>query len=294
MLIDYLEEAAALLSEKKDSYHKLNRQYKKFYSKDLREEMDLLKAEINKKNREVNEKLYDNLHELESIKNYFPDLYNVFLDDPNIGSLIKKKTWLLERKEEKKQKAEVKIIEIKEKRAQLRDAVSFIKKWPRETIDAKSLIATWSALKNEIKGEMDKDDVLIKIKDLDKLLKREGWLVLINESMVDQPLNSFSQKIKELKYDEVEKTRGIEEAKGKGSVKEYAALKEYRTSQKKRKRMERIIRHLLLASSSFLEKLKKRKKGNIPNDIEAIANSIKIKKINEKVWLKEMRKKLET
>lgn len=293
MLIDYLEEAAALLSEKKESYHKLNRQYKKFYSKDLREEMEILKAEINKKNREVNEKLYDNLHELESIKNYFSDLYNVFLDDPNIGSLIKKKTWLLERKEEKKQKAEVKINEIKEKRAQLRDAASFIKKWPRETIDAKSLTATWSALKNKIKGEMDKEDVLLKIKDLDKLLKREGWLILINESMVDQPLNSFSEKIKELKYDELEKSRGIEKAKGKGSVKEYAALKEYRTAQKKTKRMERIIRHLLLASSSFLEKLKKRKKGKIPNDIEAIAGSIKIKKINEKVWLKEMRKKLE-
>lgn len=293
MLVDYLEEAAEQLKEKKEAFRNLNRQYKLFYSRDIREEMKLLKAEINKKNHEVNEQLYENLRELLLLKKYFPDLYEVLKDDESIGRLIKKKDWLLDRKEEKKMKAEEKLNEIRDKRVQLRDARKFLKKWPRPTIDAKSLIATWPILKGAIKGELDKEDVIAAIKDKNKELKRAGWLILINESMVELPLSIFLGKIKSLRSEEEEKKAKMKEAEGKGSVKEYESLKEFKEAQKTRIKAERKCRHLLLASQGFLEKIKKNRKWKKPTDLEKLVSQITIQKINEKEWLRDMRKRLE-
>lgn len=293
MLVDILEEAAAELKAKKEEYRKLNKQYKKFYSKDLRQEMELMKADIGKIQHKVNEHLYDNLEELGLIKRYFPDLYNVFLDDEDIGKLVKKKDWLLERKEKKK--ATEKLNEIKEKRKQVREARKFLKEWPGPKIDAKSLTATWPVLKDLLKGEMEKDDVLLIINKKDKSLKKEGWLLLTNESMVQIPLNRFLKRIIALRADEQIKALSMAKAQGKGTVKEFDALKEFKEAQRKRISMERKCRHLLLASRKFLQSLKKPKRfGGRKSDIELLADQISLKKINEKDWLKQMRKRLET
>jgi len=293
MLIDYLESAGEALRRKKEEYRDLNRQYKEFYSKDIREEIALANAEMRKKYQELNEELYGNLHELSLIKAYFPELYRILLEDEDIGKAIRKKDWLLDSKNEKKEDAEKKLGAVRQKRRQLREATKFLKEWPRERIDAKSIKATWPVLAGVIEGEIDKEDVLDAISRREKELRREGWQTLINESMIEAPLGRMLKKVKELRAAEQAKHIALGQAKGKGSVKEYEAQGALKEAQEKRKRMERLCRHLLLSGRTFLEKIKNRKKtGKRATELETLADSIALKKINEKEWLNEMRKRI--
>jgi hypothetical protein len=294
LLIEYLEDASQKLQKKREEFHRLSRQYKKFYSKDIREEMDIVRKEINSKHREINEKLYECLNELTLIRIYFPDLYNIFLEDEAIGKLINKKSWLLDRTDLTKQKAQTELNKIKSERAQLREAEKFVKKWPREKIDSKSIKATWPVLKKDLNGDLDKGDMLAIIGKKDKELKKSGWLVLIGESMIDIPLARFTQKIREFAKEEQEKHEGAKAAKGKGSVKEYGATKELAAAMSKRKKYERMLRHLLLANRKYLEMIKKKNKWD-PSQalLKDLISQISLNKVDEKQWLKEMRNRLE-
>jgi len=295
MLIDYLEEAAAELGQKKRAYQELHRQYKKFYSKDIRDEIAALHKEMGKKRAEVNERLYEGLRELLLIKRYFPELYAMLLEDEGIGGLVRAKDWLLERKEERKDDAGKRLERIRADRAQLREARKFVEGWPRLRIDAKSICATWPALRGAIKGELDREDVLAAIAKKDKGLVRAGWVVLINESMVDVPLRGLLERVKKLRNEELKRRAEAAEAKGKGSIKEYEALKEVENARRERERMERVCRHILLANPAYLERMKKELKAGRKNktDLERMASMTAVKKINEAEWLREMRKRLE-
>jgi hypothetical protein len=294
LLIEYLEEASENLGKKRESFHKLSRQYKKFYSKDIREEMNILRKEINHAHHEINEKLYERLNELSLIKSYFPDLYNIFLEDEAIGKLMSKKNWLLDRKDVSVKKAQEDLSRIKSERAQLKEAKAFVKKWPRGHIDSKSIKATWPILKSELKGELDKEDLLDIIAKKDKELKKSGWLTLIDESMIEQPIARFANKIRVFSKEEQEKEKEAIQSKGKGSVKEYEASKELEAARSKRKKYERILRHLLLSNRKYLEMCKKKSQwGQDEVILKEIISKISLNKIDEKNWLKEMRKKLE-
>ena len=293
MLIDYLEGSGEDLRKRKEAYRELYRQYKEFYSKDIREEMALAKGALRKRYKELNEGLYENLHELSMIKSYFPELYAILLDDPDIGKAIRKKDWLLDVKNEKREDAEKKLMAVRQKRKQLRDAAKFLKEWPRSRIDTKSMKATWPALSGMIDGDMDKEDILAAASKRVKELRREAWQALINESMIEAPLMRMLGKIKDLRAAEQSKHMEAGQAKGKGSVKEYAAQCALKEAEEKRKRMERMCRHLLMAGRSFLEKVKGRKKtGKKATPLEMLADSIPLKKIDEKEWLREMRKRI--
>jgi len=305
VLIDDLERAAEELGKKKQEYQGLSREYRRFYSKDLREEMAALREEITLMSRGIDESLYENLRELLLIKRYFPDLYAMLLDDKAIGKLVRGKDWLLVRKEEKKEDAERALRELKAQRAQLREARKFIAKWPRSAIDAKSITATWPALKGALEGEPEKEDALDAIRKKERDIVRRGWLILLNESMIAAPLGKIAGKIDKLRSEEEAKRAGVEASRGKGSVKEYEALRDYEKAKKERERMERIARHLLLANPGFVEKMKKAPKqpsrpvfmpgragkANKPG-VGKILDSIVVRKINETVWLKEMKTKL--
>jgi hypothetical protein len=294
MLIDYLEEAAADLKRKKEEYQRLNREYHKFYSKDLRDEMDALRGEIKTKSREVTEQVFDNLRELLLIKRYFPELYGILLEDEGIGALIKKKDWLLDRKEEKKESAEKKMKEVRAGRAQLREARKFLEKWPRQNIDAKSITATWPVLKDILSGEPDKEDALGAIEKKERELIREGWKILLNESMMQKPLDRLMDRIKSLKAEEDKRRAEAAGAKGKGSVKEYETQKALEKALKERERMERVARHLILSSPAYLEKLKKPspQMKKTRTSLDRLTEGIKKRSINETAWLKDMKKRL--
>jgi hypothetical protein len=294
MLIDYLEEAAADLKRKKEEYQNLSRQYHKFYSKDIRDEMDALREEITRKSREVTEQVFENLRELLLIKRYFPELYGMLLEDEGIGAIVKKKDWLLDRKEEKKEVAERKLKDIRTGRAQLREARKFLKKWPRQNIDARSLTATWPVLKDILSGEPDKEDALGAIEKKEKELIREGWKILLNESMMQKPLDRLMDRIKRLKAEEDKKRSEAAGAKGKGSVKEYETQKEFEKAVKERERVERVARHLILSSPAYLEKLRKPspQMKKTRTNLDRLTEGIKKRSINETAWLKDMKKRL--
>ena len=293
MLIDYLEEKSAFLAEKKDKYRALSMQYKKFYSRDLRDEMGLLKKEMGRLEHEASEQLYENLEELKLIKSYFPDLYAILLEDACIGKIITRKDWLLDQKGQDGESPAKELERIKQKRKELSEAKKFVQKWPAERIDSKSITATWPALKNKIKGTADKDDIVRKIEDSDRELRRSGWLVLLDKSMADVPVNAFLRKLGRLISEEEMKKAGISKSRGKGSVKEHAAMAEYRNAKKERKKCERMLRHILIASKGYLDRVRAEKKQKGRELLHSLAQSVKTKKINEKEWLAGMRKRLE-
>jgi len=295
MLIDYLQESSEELRRKREEYRSLFREYKRYYSRDIRDELNAKKEEIRKMRTEISEHMYENLQELVLIKRYFPDLYAMLLEDESIGGLIRKKDWLISRKEEKKEQADGRLRALKAGRSQLREAKKFIEKWPRPAIDAKSVIATWPVLKGVIEGEPDKLDALAAMEKKRKELVREGWSVLLNQSMIGDRLNAFVEKIKKFRVEESAKRIEAEKAKGRGSVPEYEAIKEFEKARKERERMERVCGHLLLANPMFLEKMRKELRTGKKNktELERMIEKTVVKKINETTWLKEMKKRLE-
>jgi len=193
-----------------------------------------------------------------------------------------------------KKKAEDKLMKVKDQRTQLLEARKFVQKWPREQIDAKSINATWPVLKEQLSGELDKEDVLEAIAEKDRELKHSGWLVLLDDSMIQDALDRFSQKIKRSLVQEREKAEEAENARGKGSVKEYETAKELEAASAKRKNYERKLKHLLLANREFLIQLKKNGKWDKKNScIKDLVIQIPLNKINDKEWVKEMKKRLE-
>ncbi len=294
MLVDELEERAFGLKQKKDDLRNLYRQYRQFYSKDIRDEMAVRKAEIAKMRAEAAELVWESLQELLLIKRYFPELYAMLLDDPGIGDVIRPRNWLVDRKEESREPAEKRLKDIKRRRHELREARKFVDKWPGKELDERSLVATWPALKGTIKGDMHKSDAVSAIDKRQKELVREGWTVLLNASMIAGPLRRFLARTQKLKSEELAKQVEMTGAKGKGSVKEYEAKKAYEKAKADRERMERICRHLLLASPLFLEAMKKELKAGKKDkgELERIVASTSVRKINEQEWLKEMRKRL--
>ncbi len=296
MLVEELEEKAAELMRKKDELRELNRQYKQFYSRDLREEMAAKKAEMAKVRAEVSELVWDNLAELGLIKAYFPGFFAALAEDPGIGAVIRKREWMINRKEEGKAAAEKKLREIRGMRKQLRDAREFVSKWPRAELDARSIVATWPVLKGALEGDVHRTDALSAIEKKDRHLIREGWHALLNGSMVIVPLKRFLNIVHTLKAEESAKQHEMAKSKGRGSVTEYEAKREYEEAKARRERMEHLCRHLLAASPAFLDAMRKELKAGRKEkgDLERIVAMTPVKRINEREWLKEMRAKLGT
>jgi hypothetical protein len=296
MFIDELEEKAAALRHGKEGLQDLNRQYRQFYSRDMRDEMAAKRKEIAKMRAEASELVWENLRELALIKRYFPDLYAMLLEDPGIGDVIRRRDWLVDRKEEGRDAAEKRLNDIRQRRRQLREAGKFVEKWPGGALDARSLVATWPALKGALHGEMQKSDAVAAIGRRQDELILDGWKVLLNASMIGGTLRKFLARAQGLRSEELSKQMEMSRAKGKGSVKEYEAAKEYEKARAARERMDRVCRHLLLASPQFLDAVKKELRGGKKDkgDLERIVASIPVRRINEKEWLSEMRKRLGT
>lgn len=296
MFIEYLENAAAKLKEMQEKLNSLDREYRKEFDRQAREEINHVKKEISRKKHEIYEQVYSNLEELRLIKKHFPDLFNIFIEDELIGNALKKKMWLFEFKELQKKDCEKTLHEIRTKRAQLKEARDFLKGWFGK-IDAKSLVATWSALKDVLKEEIDKNDALTAIDEHDKRLKKEGWLLVLIDPLILKPLHKFFRMLRKANEEEYEKRTALERTKGRGTLAEYNATKELRNVKKKRMRIERICRHILLANTDFLKKIRKQRmtwRDSISDKfMKTFLEKLETKTIDEKKWIKEMRKKLE-
>ena len=149
---------------------------------------------------------------------------------------------------------------IRKKRAELRDAEKFLKKWVG-TVNARSFGATYPVLKGHLKGEKEKDIVLEKIEKLQNGLRKEGWKVIVSypEFML-VVLERFLERLRKEKLDVKEKESTYENAKEKGSVREYGALLKLRQAKKRMRKTERHVKHILLSNPEFLRFLKKANK----------------------------------
>src|SRR5512143_1058013 len=190
LLIDYLEEATDYLRQRKERLKQLDAQFRKIYDSDLKHEMAEIRREIAKKSSEVTTELLYNLEEFRALHRYFPDLLQVYMEDEYIGRILSKKAWLLNYKPLPPQEAAARLKQLKEWRAQLKDAKMFLKRWVG-MVDAKSFAATYPILKGHISGDMYKSDVEAAISQVDKGLLREGWLLLISDSLIEIPLAKF-------------------------------------------------------------------------------------------------------
>ncbi|MEW6723087.1 MAG: hypothetical protein AB1324_07525, partial [Candidatus Micrarchaeota archaeon] len=295
LLVDYLEDAAAYLREKREKLHRLEETFKKIYDRDIKKEMAEIKVEIRKKQSEVNYQLLLNLEEFRALNKYYGDLLRAFMEDEHIGKVIGKKAWLLDFRPTPPKLAAAKLQQIKEWRSQLRDARSFLRKWVGR-VDARSIVATYPVLRGHMSGEMDKEEALAAVDKADRVLLKEGWLLLISDSLIQIPIAKFMTNISRLRYEEVQASHAMNHARGRGTVAETAALRKFQEITRKRQHYEKMIEQVLLANPKYLKALKKDRNWlakNRSSSLDKLVQGISPKSIKERVWLNRMRKKLE-
>lgn len=294
LLIDYLESAAAWFREQREALRKLDAQYRKSADRDVKREMISLRGQMRKKSSGVGDELILRLDELRYLKKYFPELLGAFLEDPDVGPLLEKKAWLLDFRPMPPQEASMRLQELKAWRAQLRDARKFLRGWIG-TVNARAFAATYPLLRGYVHGEMDKEDVAAAIKKADGVLRREGWLLLITPALVEIPLAKFISAFSQASYEEGAAKAECRRAEGRGTIAEAAALRKLQQAARKRAHYERAVRHILLASPEYLSSLKKRSwlaRGK-QSALQRIARDVTPHAVKERVWLNEMRRRLE-
>jgi hypothetical protein len=295
LLVDYLEDAAAYMREKKEKLKKLDAQYRRIYDRDIKKEMAQTRLEIAKKSSEVTNELMYHLDEFRALNKYYSELLQAFMEDEYIGKTISKKAWLLDYKPLPPQQAAAKLGELRQWRAQLKDAKKFIKRWVG-TVDARSFGATYPVLRGYLKGEMDKVDARAAIEKADKFLLKEGWLLLISDSLIDIPIAKFMTKINTLRYEEMGARAALARATGRGTVAETVALRRFQEITKQRQHYEKVLTQVLLANPNYLKKLKKKKNWlsrEKAGNLDKLVQSITPHTIKERSWLNQMRKRLD-
>lgn len=295
LIIDYLEDAAGFIGKRREILLELNRQYNEIYDKQIRDEMDIVRKEIKKKKSEVIENLYGNVDELRHLKKYFPELLDVFIEDEGIGPILRRKKFLYEnRKQLDEKEASGKLEQVRAKRRELRDAKKFMNSWAG-TISAKKLGATYHMLKDKFKGDVESAEVIEKIDEMKNELRREGWRIFVNSPLIMVPLQKMIGDLKALEVEEYRKKKRCDDAKGRGTNIEYIAQKNLESVQRRKEHVEKMIKHLLLSNPEFLQELKKNKNWLKKHDMEPLekfAENVTYKKVKEKVWLTEMKKRI--
>jgi hypothetical protein len=295
LLVEYLEDSAEYLRQKKERLVELEEKFRKIYDRDLKKEAASIKLDIRKKTSEINYQLLLNLEEFRALHKYYPELLAAFMEDEYIGKAVSKKAWLLDYSPLPPRQAAARLQQLKEWRAQLKDARKFLKKWVG-TIKARSLSATYPVLRGHVEGDLEKEEALAAVEKADKLLLKEGWLLLITDSLIQIPIAKFMTLINQLRYDELRAQQELNHAHGRGTVAETAALRKYQEVARKREHYEKMIEQILLANPSYLRGMKKKKTwlskdraGNLDKIVERLTPHT----IRERVWLNQMRKKLE-
>jgi len=295
LLVEYLEEAAASLHESKEKLKKLDAQYRRIWDRDIKKEMFQTRLEIARKSSEVTNEILLNLDEFRALHKYYPGLLQAYMEDEYIGKVIQKKAWLLDYHPLPAKQAADRLAQLREWRAQLRDAKNFLKRWIG-TVNARSFVATYPVLRGHMEGNMDKIDVLAAIAAVDKVLLKEGWLLLISDSLIQIPVAKFMSKINALHVDEMAARAELARAQGRGTVTETAALRRFQDVSKKKQHYERVLTQLFLANPDYL-RLQKKKKNWLAREkagnLDKIVQGITPHTIKERVWLNAMRKKLD-
>ncbi len=296
LLVEYLEEASAFLRDKKARLKVLDAQYRKMYDRDIKKEGVLLRAEMSRKHSEITSELLYNLDEFRALHKYYPELLQAFMEDEYVGRILSKKAWLLDFKSLPAQEAAARLEQLRAWRMQLRDAKKFLKRWVG-TVNARSLVATFPVLRGHLSGEMDKVDAIAAIEKADRMLLREGWLLLIGDALIQIPIAKFMGKINDLLFKEMQAKADLSRSMGRGTVAETVALRKFQEISKKRQHYERVLTQVLLANPEYLRRMKKTKNWlsrERAGNLEKLVKGITPHTIKERAWLDRMRKKLES
>ncbi len=295
MLIDYLEDAAGELAVLEEKQALLGKEYQVMRDAETRERLAQAKKDIKKKRFEVLEYLYENLQELGLLQKHFPLYVTSLLDDPHLSEILKRVTWLLDFKKMDSPTCQKELLRIKSLRRQLYEARDFLRQWSG-SIDRRSLEATWPVLLGLLEDRMDKDEVLMVIKRKNRELRKEGWLIILHEPFIEPVINKFLERIKELRAEALEKRQELKKST-KGIYNQEVLLKEAARTEHEERRLLRRLRHMLLASYSYLLTLKKQKRtwrdtSSMNVLFSSILQKISIAEINERVWLAKIKKRL--
>lgn len=295
LLVDYLEDAAAFLRSKRKRLEELNVLHRKMYDRDIKKEMLDIKKEIAKKTSEIYHELLVNLDEFRAIHKYYPELLEAYLEDEYIGKIISKKMWLLHFQPIPPQQAAERLEQLRMARAQLRDAQRLARGWVG-TMNSRSLVRTYPILQGQIEEDMDKHDVLEIIEKLDKELLKEGWLVLLSDSLIEIPIAKFMTKTNQFRIQELHAEKELLDTRGRGTIAETAALRKFQDFKRKRKHYEKMVKQVLLANPGHLLLLKRKKhwlSREKQGNLDKIVHMVTPHSIKERAWLNDMKKKLE-
>ena len=292
LLILYLEESAAYLHERKLKIQKFERQFHNIYDSDLKKEMAVTWKEIRQKRSEVVNQILLNLDEFRALHKYFPELLQVIMEDEDIGKVVSKKAWLLDFKSVPAQEAALKLDQLVEWRMQIKQARESLRGWVGK-VNAHLFLSKYPIMRGFIKGDMIKADVLEAIKNSEKIIIREGWLLLLSDSLIKIPIAKFMTKINDYTYQEKEAKAQLAKVLGRGTVSETSALRKLEEITRKKNHYERLLIQILLANPGYLRSIKKNKtwlSREKSTGIEKFAAGITPHTLKEKAWLDEMRK----
>jgi len=296
LLIDYLEDSSAYIRERKQTLHKLERQYRQMYSRDTKKEMHDIEEDIRRKQAELTQELLTRLEELRFLKKYFPDLLQTYMEDEYVGKTITRKAWLLDFQEIPPQQAAAGLAALRAQRAKVRQARNFVKRWVGP-LNMRSFLATYPFLRGQVRAQMDKEDVLAAVDKADRVLRRQGWLLLLTQSLIGIPLAKFMARLAQFRYQEAEAQRDCQRTRGQGSVAEVGSLRKLEKARRGREHYGNVLKQILLANPDYLRSIKKsrnwlsRKKET---DLQRLAETVNPFTVHERAWLDEMKKRLAT
>lgn len=294
VLIDYLDDASANLRECVQRMQGMNREYRESGDRELRKDIDSLRADMRRKRTEILDALYSNMDELMHLRKYFPELLALLYEDEHIGKLLSKKRWLIERGPMKPEEAKERLAGIKAERRMLRAARAELSMKGRQVV-SRQFLAAYPALQGIVREGMGREEAIEKIAGQNRQLRLAGWAVLLDSSLIGIPASAMFRKLGMLQAEEDGLRVMLEDAKSGGTVAEHNARKRLESAESRRKSQERKLRHLLLSNPDLLDSLK-RKPGfgpkPKPGTLESFAQHISAKRVKERAWLDAMKKRL--
>jgi hypothetical protein len=293
LLIEYLEEASDYIRQRMLKIHELERKFHDIYDRDLKRETMLIRREVTKKKGDVIDELLLNLDEFRALHKYHPELLKIIMEDKYVGPIVSKKAWLLDFKQVPPQEASLKLEQLMEWRAQIKAARESLRGWVGK-VNANAMNSTFPVLRGFISHDMMKADALEAITKAEKIVLKEGWLLLISDSLIKIPIAKFTTKINQYTYEESSAKANLKRVLGKGTIAETTATRKLEEVTRKKERYERILRQILLANPDYLRKIKQKKawlSKEKPTGLDKFVQTITPHTLRERVWLDDMRKK---
>jgi hypothetical protein len=295
MLIEYLDGMSMEIGELRKRAKEIKKKYDETLDKDLRLELIGMEHKLKAKKHQLWEAIYENMDEFRFMRKHFPELFLVYAEDENIGKYLMVKEWLVDFEPVPKDKAEKMLQGLKETLKALDKAKKSTVHWPhwKEHLNEDDIQMLAGIGINE---RTDRDEFQALVANARRDVTRQGWIVLLNEPFVIKHVNRFLDRLKQSIIEEAKAKVMVHESNGQGTLTENQARQEYRKAVHERKLSERLCRHLLMANPAFLRKFKSQRMiwrdTVIANFMNRFLSEINPPELNEKEWVKEMKKKL--